>query len=71
MGLLIGVEVAEPGAQLVKDALEQKLVINCTAENIIRIMPPLNIEMKVLEEGMDIFEKLILAKGEQYESTRN
>lgn len=71
MGLLIGVELAEPGSQLVRDALEQKLVINCTAENIIRIMPPLNIEMKVLEEGMDIFEKLILAKGEQHESTRN
>lgn len=71
MGLLIGVEIAEPGTQLVRDALEEKLVINCTAENIIRIMPPLNIEMKVLEEGMNIFEKLILAKGEQYENTRN
>ena len=71
MGLLIGVEIAESGSQLVRDALEQKLVINCTADNIIRIMPPLNIETKVLEEGMDIFEKLILAKGEQYESTRN
>ena len=71
MGLLIGIEIAEPGAQFVKDALKEKLVINCTAENIIRIMPPLNIEMKALEEGMNIFEKMILAKGEQYENTRN
>jgi predicted acetylornithine/succinylornithine family transaminase len=71
MGLLIGVEIAEPGALLVREALEEKLVINCTAENIIRIMPPLNIEMKALEEGMDIFEKLILTRGERYENTRN
>lgn len=71
MGLLIGVELAEPGAALVKEALEEKLVINCTAENIIRLMPPLNISMSTLEEGMNIFEKLILAKGEEYENTRN
>ena len=71
MGLLIGVEIAEPGAQFVREALEEKLVINCTADNIIRIMPPLNIEMKALEEGMDIFERLILARGEKYENTRN
>lgn len=70
MGLLIGVELAEPGAPLVKEALEEKLVINCTSENIIRIMPPLNIDMKALTEGMDIFEKLILAKGEEYENSR-
>lgn len=71
MGLLIGVEIAEPGAELVKRALDEKLVINCTSDTIIRLMPPLNIEMKVLEEGMDIFEKLILARGEEYENTRN
>jgi len=71
MGLLIGIEIAEPGMPVVKEALNEKLVINCTAEKIIRIMPPLNIEMKALEEGMDIFEKIILEKGEEYENSRN
>jgi len=69
IGLLIGIELAEEGYPLVKEALAEYLVINCTAGNIIRIMPPLNIDMKVLAEGMDIFEKLILRKGEAYENT--
>lgn len=71
MGLHIGVEIAEPGMDLVKRALEEKLIINCTAVNIIRIMPPLTIDMDVLEEGMDIFEKVIIKKGEEYENTRS
>ncbi len=71
LGLHIGVEIAEEGKQLVKDALNEKLVINCTAGNVIRIMPPLTIDIKTVDEGMDILEKLILKNGESYENTSN
>ncbi len=71
LGLHIGVEIAEECKHLVKEALEEKLVINCAAGNVIRIMPPLNIDIKTLEEGMDIFEKLILKNGELYENSPN
>ena len=71
MGLHIGVEIAEDGKQLVKDALNEKLILNCVAGNVIRIIPPLNISVKTLEEGMDIFEKLILKNGESHENTSN
>lgn len=71
IGLHIGVEIAEEGKQLVKDALDEKLILNCTAGNVLRIMPPLNIEMKVLEEGMDILEKIIIKHGENHENTAN
>jgi len=69
MGLHIGVEIADDGKQFVKDALNEKLILNCVAGNVIRIIPPLNISMKTLEEGMDIFEKLILKNGESHENT--
>ena len=71
IGLHIGIEIAEPGMPLVKEALEQGLIINCTAGNIIRIMPPLNIDRDTLKEGMDLLEKIILTKGEEYENTKN
>lgn len=71
MGLHVGVEIAEEGKKFVKEALDEKLILNSTAGNVIRIMPPLNIPSKTLEEGMDIFEKLILKYGELYENTRN
>ncbi len=40
-GLMIGVELDKPCADLVKMALETKLLINVTAEKVVRLLPPL------------------------------
>ncbi len=40
-GLMIGVELDRPCADLVKMALETKLLINVTAEKVVRLLPPL------------------------------
>ncbi len=40
-GLLIGIELDRPCAELVGRALEQGLLINVTAEKVIRLLPPL------------------------------
>ena len=40
-GLMIGVELDRPGADLVKMALAEKLLINVTADNVVRLLPPL------------------------------
>ena len=40
-GLMIGIELDRPCADLVKTALEAKLLINVTADNVIRLLPPL------------------------------
>ncbi len=71
LGLHIGFEIAEPGLELVKEALKHKLVINFTANNVIRIMPPLNIDIDSLKEGMDILEKIILEKNIRDENTQD
>lgn len=59
LGLHIGIELAKPGAEIVKRALELGLIINCTSERIIRIMPPLAIDMKTIKEGLDILEEVL------------
>jgi len=41
MGLMIGVELDRPCGDLVKHALEAGLLINVTAERVIRLLPPL------------------------------
>jgi acetylornithine aminotransferase len=41
MGLMIGVELARPCGELVRQALDAGLVINVTADNVIRMLPPL------------------------------
>ncbi len=63
LGLHIGIELTKPGADLVPKALEKGLVINCTADKVIRIMPPLNITLKTAREGMKILERLFLEEG--------
>ena len=40
-GLMIGIELAFPCAELVKLALDKGLLINVTAEKVIRLLPPL------------------------------
>ncbi len=59
LGLHIGIELSMPGADIAKKALERGLIINCTADRVIRIMPPLTITRKAIDEGLAIFEKLL------------
>ncbi|MEM6998984.1 MAG: aspartate aminotransferase family protein [Pseudomonadota bacterium] len=40
-GLMIGIELNQDCAELVKLALEEKILINVTAGNVIRLLPPL------------------------------
>jgi acetylornithine/N-succinyldiaminopimelate aminotransferase len=40
-GLMIGIELDRPCGELVKLGLEQKLLINVTADNVVRLVPPL------------------------------
>lgn len=58
IGLHIGVELSIPGQPLVVEALQKGLVINCTAEKVIRIMPPLNISHKLVKEGLLILDSI-------------
>ena len=43
-GLMIGIELDRPCGDLVSQGLQSGLVINVTAENVVRLLPPLNLE---------------------------
>jgi acetylornithine aminotransferase len=40
-GLMIGIELARPCSELVKRALDSGLLINVTADRVVRLLPPL------------------------------
>jgi len=40
-GLMIGIELDRPCSELVSMALAAKLLINVTADNVVRLLPPL------------------------------
>ena len=64
-GLMIGVELDKPCGDLVKIALEKKLLINVTAEKVVRLLPPLVIneaEAKELVSRLSVLIKQFLSQ---------
>ncbi len=49
MGLLIGMELTRDGMPVVKECLDRGLLINCTAGNVLRFMPPLIVTEKEID----------------------
>ena len=58
-GLMIGVELDRPCADLVRRALEAGLVINVTAEKVVRLLPPLVITEEQASEIVSILAPLV------------
>ncbi len=58
-GLMIGVELDRSCGDLVKRALAEKLLINVTADNVVRLLPPLVINQGEAEQLVAILSKLI------------
>ncbi|MBD3221618.1 acetylornithine/succinylornithine family transaminase [bacterium] len=56
-GLMIGVELAFAGKELVTDMMHRGVLGNCTAERVIRFVPALNIP----EEDLDVIREVFLA----------
>jgi len=54
-GLMIGIELAMPCGELVQQALNKGLLINVTAENVVRLLPPLVLSNT---EADEIIQKL-------------
>src|SRR5687767_3122221 len=55
MGLMIGVELAQPCGELVRQGLEAGLIVNVTADNVVRLLPPLVMSEA---EGRMVVERL-------------
>ena len=63
-GLMIGIELDRPCGDLVNSALKAKLLINVTADNVVRLLPPLVMsedEAKELVSRLSLLIKTFLA----------
>ncbi len=60
LGLHIGVDFTIPSKSIAVECLKEGLIVNSTADTVIRIMPPLNIGIERLDEALQIFEKVII-----------
>ncbi len=65
LGLMLGIELKIPAAEVVKKALTLGLVIGTAGENVIRLLPPLNITEQEILTGVEVFSKSLSCFGEK------
>jgi len=58
-GLMIAIELTKPCGEIVGKALEKGILINCTADNVIRLVPPLVISKGELDKVISVLNEVI------------
>ncbi len=58
-GLMIGVELSENGAAYVDKLREMGFLINCTAGNVLRFVPPLIITEDEIDKFVEALDKAL------------
>lgn len=66
-GLMLGIVLSVPAIEIMQKLLKAGFITNATAGNVLRLVPPLNIEQKALENFLTAFELVLI----QHEKENN
>jgi len=66
LGLMAGVELNIEGNTVVEKSIEKGLLINCTHERVLRLMPALNITKKEIDKAINILDNVLRSGLETY-----
>jgi len=58
-GMMIGVELTVPGTAAVGQCMEQGVLINCTHDTVIRLLPALNITTEQIDSGCAVIAEVL------------
>ncbi len=61
-GLMIGVELDIPGKQIVLDSMEDGLLLNCTHETVLRMLPPYILTEQDIDRAISVLNKVFKRK---------
>ncbi len=59
IGLMMGMELDRPGADIVTHARIKGLLINCTQDRVLRIMPAMTVTKRLLDRGISILNEVL------------
>ena len=59
-GLMVGMELAVPGKQIVLDGIAEGLLFNCTHDTVLRFLPPYIVTEKEVDRAVRILKKLLV-----------
>ena len=60
LGLMLGVELNKPGAEIVDKCRAQNLLINCTHQTVLRLMPAINVTKEQIDKAVAIIGKALM-----------
>ena len=58
-GLMIGIQIEGDAKEIVKKCIEKGLLINSPEKNVIRLLPPLIINKKIIDDSINILAKVL------------
>ena len=58
-GLILGMELTTEGRDVVNACLEEGAIINCTAGNVLRFVPPLIVTKSEIDEVMNVLDRVL------------
>jgi acetylornithine/N-succinyldiaminopimelate aminotransferase len=58
-GLMIGIELTKPCGEVVDKAIERGILINCTSDTVIRLVPPLVISKEEIDRVIAVLCEII------------
>jgi acetylornithine/N-succinyldiaminopimelate aminotransferase len=61
-GLMIGIELTIDGAALVQKCLDQGLLINCTQQTVIRLLPAMTLSDEQVDEGCEVLANVLRSR---------
>ena len=59
LGLMLGIELNIAGKGIVDKCIDRGLLINCTHDKVLRLMPALNITKKEIDRAIKILESVL------------
>ncbi len=60
LGLMLGVELTKPGAEIVDKCRAQNLLINCTHQTVLRLMPAINVTREQIDKAVAIIGQALV-----------
>jgi acetylornithine/N-succinyldiaminopimelate aminotransferase len=63
-GLMVGAELSFPGKQIVLDAMERGLLINCTHEKVLRFLPPYIVTENEVDIAIGVLDEVFALQKE-------
>jgi len=59
LGMMMGIELDRPGADIVKRCLDAGLLINCTHDTVLRMLPPMTTTKEQIDEGVRVLSEVM------------